>query len=256
MNTVYKWERYDQYKTLNDRVGEYYDTVHQCLGSALESALPADCQRGLDIACGHGESTRLLSRYTNTVVGVDSSEDLIRIANEQMLGKKFEFECATFENYDPGDQQFDVVTAAWYLNHVHSEIELERVIAKIKSLLKPEGTIALVVPGEAFTSGRTQEIGRESFGWKQAWYEEKMEFTRGVFAYGDEWIPTTVWQPIFLMRLLNEHFDVRSWDVKGTMVREQRLSDFDVEPPFEIIYGTLRPDGGCPDGRCPDGGQA
>jgi 2-polyprenyl-3-methyl-5-hydroxy-6-metoxy-1,4-benzoquinol methylase len=240
MSTTYQWNRYDEYKTLNDRVGEYYATVHQCLAQAIEHTLTDRCQLGLDIACGHGESTRLLSRFADRVVGVDSSDELIRIAREHELGDKFEFECCSFEDFVPPAEKFDIVTAAWYLNHVHTEEAVQGVIEKICQVLRPGGTVAMVVPGDAFTSRRTQAIGLNSFGWKQAWYEETSTFTRGVFDYGDDWIPTTVWQPTWLMRQLNEHFEIRSWDVKGTMVAEQRLVGLDVEPPFEILYGQLR----------------
>jgi len=199
----------------------------------------------LDIACGFGESTRLISRFSESVIGIDSSTEMIRVANEQKLGEKFCFICSRFEDFESEQQQFDLISATWFLNHIHDESELEIVFSKISHLLRPGGHVSFVVPSAAFCSRGTQLLARDQFDWHQGWTEEQTRFTKGVFSYGESWIPTTIWQPLYLMRLLSRWFDIRCWDVKSTIVSECRLDFWETEPPFEVIHGTKREMGGC-----------
>ncbi|MCA9218331.1 MAG: class I SAM-dependent methyltransferase, partial [Planctomycetales bacterium] len=235
-----QWQNYDRFKNSCDPVQEHYDGVRHCHSSSLSTWLDKRCMLSLDIACGYGESTRTLKRFSETVVGVDSSAEMIRIANEQGLGEHFQFVCSAFEEYDPGDLRFDHISATWYLNHIHDELSLVNIFKKIDSMLAPGGSVSFVVPSDSFTSRPIQQLARELMNWQQAWTEERSNWTKGVFSYGEEWIPTTIWQPLHLMRLLDRWFDMRTWDVKGTIVREHRMNFLDTEPPFEILFGTQR----------------
>ena len=239
--TVYQWDQYDTYKNHNKLISEYYEAVHYCHERALHKLPLASGSKGLDIACGHGESTRLLTKFADSVIGVDSSTELIRLAREQEYPKQTEFICSTFQDYKYGDEKFDLVSGSWFLNHIHNEPDLKTTISKIKSLLKPGGCISFVVPGDSFTSRRVQQLALEEYQWEQAWIEEQPKSTHGVFRYNEEsWIRTTIWQPMYLIRLFNKWFNLHTWDVKSTLVREKRLPELNMEPPFEIIYGQLR----------------
>lgn len=244
--TVYQWTNYDRFKSEVNTVREYYDAVHRCYQLALNSLIPVPCDSALDIACGHGESTKLLRDHARHIVGVDSSSDLIGIAQEQTDESEIQFHCTTFEDYDELPSSFNLVTAAWFWNHVHDEESVLSCANKIHTLLRPGGSVAFIVPGDAFTSRRTQEIARRDFQWNQAWTHESAESTEGIFSYDSAdlsdatWIHTKVWQPFFLMRLLSEWFELSTWDVKGTMVREGRMPGLVAEPPFEILYGTAK----------------
>ncbi|GAA4458230.1 class I SAM-dependent methyltransferase [Novipirellula rosea] len=238
--TVYRWTNYDQYKSAVTCVREYYDAVHRCHELALQQLVPQKCELALDIACGHGESTQILKPFANSIVGVDSSEDLIDIANSQNEDPAVRYVCSTFADFDAADESIDLISAAWYWNHVHTAEDLEAAAVKIASLLRPGGSVAFVIPGDSFTSRRIQSIAREDFQWRQAWTHEEREWTEGLFSYDDTWIQTKIWQPFFLMKFFREWFDLSTWDVKGTLVREDRLSGLVAEPPFEILYGKRR----------------
>ncbi|MDA8743734.1 class I SAM-dependent methyltransferase [Rubripirellula amarantea] len=238
--TTYRWQNYDRYKSQANQVREYYDSVHRCHHLALEQLLPQPCERALDIACGHGESTRVLEPFADNIVGVDSSEDLIQIAHSQSHREGTSFTCASFDDFQANEGSFDLISSAWFLNHVLTLDELETTAMKMSSLLKRGGAFACVVPGDAFTSRRTQEIARTDFQWNQAWTHERPESTEGVFSYDDSWIRTRIWQPFFLMKFLSEWFELSCWDVKGTLVRERRMENLVAEPPFEVLYGTRR----------------
>ena len=244
--TVYQWTNYDRFKSEVNTVRDYYDAVHRCYQLALTSLLPQPCDSALDIACGHGESTKLLRDHARQIVGVDSSSDLINIAQDQADGTDICYQCTTFECYEAAEASFDLVTAAWFWNHVHDEASVVSLAEKIHGHLRPTGCVAFIVPGDAFTSRRTQEIARRDFQWHQAWTRETPESTEGIFSYDSAdlsdatWIHTKVWQPFYLMRLLGEWFDLSTWDVKGTLIREHRMPGLVAEPPFEIIYGTAK----------------
>ncbi len=235
-----QWKNYDGYKNKSDRIKNYYQGVSSCIRQVLLQAVRTKVKRVLDIGCGYGESTELLSEFAESVVGIDSSQTLIDLARQRHYRAKVEFQCSAFEEVQLHNASFDIVSGVWLLNHIHTADELKQILQKIRSLLKSEGLAVFVVPSDSFTTPRIQKIALNDFGWEQAWTVEEPEFTRGLFYYGEEWIRTTVWQPIYLMRLLDRWFDVRSWDVKGTLIAEKILPDINAGPSFEVIYGQLR----------------
>lgn len=235
-----KWAGYAYYQHNSKSISEYYRTTNHCLSLALHESLSDRCELALDIACGAGMSTRIISRFADRVIGVDSSAELIQKAKAEELGKRFEFIESRFEDYQCEDATFDLLSASWYLNYLHNDAELNSFISRVTSILKPGGHIAFVVPAASYASETIQTIARNEFGWRQATLETQPDFTRVVFSYGDQWIVTTNWQPLKLMRLLDKWFHIQAWDVKATLAYERRLEMLNTEPPFEIIYGKLR----------------
>ncbi len=238
--TVYQWTNYDTYKSQHTNVREYYDTVHRCFRLSLERLMPRPCDMALDVACGHGESTKLLLDYAGSIIGIDSSDDLIDIARDHNQQSNIRYECMSFEDFDEHHGAFGLITAVWFWNHVHSEQDLVRAASHMAKMLRPDGCVAFVIPGDAFTTPRTQAVAREHFHWRQAWTHETTSATKGIFSYDGSWIETTIWQPLYLMRLLSQWFDLHCFDVKGTVIREQRLMGLQCEPPFEVLYGRLK----------------
>lgn len=248
------WEGYAGFATEGNLIEKYYAAVGHCMAEAfriLKSNQPDHFfwDQGLDIACGDGKSTRLMENFCRQLTGVDSSSDLICQAQEQNESDFTEFKLTSFEDYGVEDESLDVIGATWFLNHVHTVDDLRMTIEKMQRMLRPSGAIALVVPADSFTSQRTQTLAREHFGWKQAWTESAAEFTRGVFSFGNQWIETTIWQPLFLARLLDEHFEIRCLDVKSTLINQHLLDEMQTEPPFEVLYGVKRSAGNQANGQ-------
>ncbi|MEL6897564.1 MAG: methyltransferase domain-containing protein, partial [Planctomycetota bacterium] len=85
-------QQWNDYADFKDRAAEYYGAVHECVVEAIDNcsiAIPKN-SRGLDIACGYGDSTGLQKRWVDHVVGIDSSKTLIsearnRFANDQEM---------------------------------------------------------------------------------------------------------------------------------------------------------------------------
>ncbi len=238
--SAYQWNNYNSYKNESNRIKDYYRGVRCCLRHVFLQFAPTKVERALDIGCGFGESTELITDFAKSIVGIDRSQTLIDLARLNTYQANVAFHCSPFLEAPLAEQSFDIVAGAWFLNHVHTSDDLKQSLAKVHSLLRPGGLVSFVVPSDAFTSARIQKIARNDFGWEQAWTVEEPEFTRGLFSYGQEWIRTTIWQPIYLMRLLDRWFDIRSWDVKGTLIAERILQDLNAGPTFEVIYGKLK----------------
>lgn len=238
--SVYQWHNYNHLKTRDERLSAYYSAVKRCHSDILKSLVGKKFCWALDIACGYGDSTDLLTDFADNIVGVDSSEVLVTLAKQRAFNVGVQFYCSSFADCDLDGRAFDLISGTWFLNHIHSSQDLDATFQKVVKLLKPRGIITFVIPGDAFTSQRIQRIAREDFNWEQAWTVEEREYTKGIFTYGEEFIRTTIWQPLYLMRLLSAWFDIRCCDVKSKLACENLLPGLVAEPPFEIIYGQLR----------------
>jgi 2-polyprenyl-3-methyl-5-hydroxy-6-metoxy-1,4-benzoquinol methylase len=239
------WGSYVKSATGENRIEKYHASITHCMAEAFRTLKATQPEhffwdRGLDVTCGGGKSTRLMARFCRQLTGIDRSSELIRQATQQNESDFTEFELASFEDYATEDESLDVIGATWFLNHVHTVEKLRQTIEKMHRILKPSGAIALVIPSDSFTSQQTQILTREHFGWQQAWSESTAEYTRGVFSSGNQWTEATIWQPMFLARLLNEYFDIHCLDVKRTLIQQSLLDEMQSEPLFEVLYGVKR----------------
>lgn len=90
----------------------------------------------LDVGCGTGEFVSHMKSKGWQVTGMEPSAT----AREKAAAK---IEQAVYSNLDAVTKQFDVITLWHVLEHVHL---LKETVTKIKSLLKPNGTIFIAVP--------------------------------------------------------------------------------------------------------------
>jgi SAM-dependent methyltransferase len=90
----------------------------------------------LDIGCGTGHSSALISEAGATVVGVDASQGLVDYANATFSG--VEFRVGGMEELAFGDDEFDVVFAA---NAVQYAADLETALGELARVCKPGGLI-------------------------------------------------------------------------------------------------------------------
>ena len=240
LGMTYSWSGYDGFKTDAKLTKSYYDAVHRCFELALGSLLPeGKAGLALDIACGSGRSTHVVGKVAQKVIGVDSCGASIELAHRTEFTVDAEFQCHPFQDYET-EETFDLVCAAWFHSNLHTEEEQVAMAKKIRGLMQPDGKVCFIVPGFSFTSRQMQVISR-GLGWHQAWMEQVAEYTRGVFTFDNErWLRTTIWQPMHLLRLYRPWFELSCWDVKGTLVQEERLQPACMEPPFEVLYGQVR----------------
>jgi SAM-dependent methyltransferase len=72
--------------------------------------LPPNCERALEIGCGKGEFSRRLAAASQSVLALDLSPEMIRIAraNSNQLSN-LEFQLADVMSYDLPPEHFDCV---------------------------------------------------------------------------------------------------------------------------------------------------
>jgi len=96
--------------------------------------------RVLDLACGDGHYTRELARRGASVVGVDISPEMIRLARENEITSplNIDYHCADAASL-PALGQFDLVTAAYLLHYAPDRQTLARMCANVLACLRSDG---------------------------------------------------------------------------------------------------------------------
>lgn len=105
------------------------------------SLLPAN-PRILDLGCGPGHESMRIAQTGADVVGVDFSEECIRIARERC--PQCRFETMDFRDLDDRYGRFDGVFAAGSLPHL-APGEFSMVLNKIRSVLTGNGHAAIII---------------------------------------------------------------------------------------------------------------
>jgi 2-polyprenyl-3-methyl-5-hydroxy-6-metoxy-1,4-benzoquinol methylase len=97
--------------------------------------------RVLDVGCGEGLLAQRLAAVSANVVGIDADPDAIRRARRRLQPvENASVVLARFEDYDPDDTAFDVVTFVASLHHV----PLAATLDKARQMLRPGGELAVV----------------------------------------------------------------------------------------------------------------
>lgn len=119
---------------------------HRPVGEqAIEKmAIPVDA-RVLDIGCGSGWASRLISRKAprGRVVGIDISDGMIRIARESSREfPNIEFKVASAENLPFTNDEF---THAFSMESLYYYVDMARALQEIHRVLEPIGLFVTVV---------------------------------------------------------------------------------------------------------------
>jgi ubiquinone/menaquinone biosynthesis C-methylase UbiE len=102
----------------------------------LLGRVPARCRRVLEIGCGAGAFSRLLAGRAESVLGIDLSPRMIRLARERSEPyPNVEFVEGDATAYPLPDEEFDCVATLATLHHLPAETTLRRV----SKTLRPGG---------------------------------------------------------------------------------------------------------------------
>jgi SAM-dependent methyltransferase len=103
-------------------------------------AVPARCERALDVGCGQGALTRRLRRVVPHVIGIDRDQRSIELARANPAAADIGYLLGDFlaTPFRPGS--VDLVTSVASLHHMDAEAALRR----IADLLRPGGVLAVV----------------------------------------------------------------------------------------------------------------
>lgn len=103
-------------------------------------AVPAGCQRALDVGCGTGALTRRLRRVVPEVTGIDRDQLSIELARSHPGAGDVSYVLGDFREAPLRAESFDLITAVASLHHMDAEAALVR----MRELLRPGGVLAIV----------------------------------------------------------------------------------------------------------------
>lgn len=110
-----------------------------------KSAL-SGCGRVLDLGCGEGYGTALLSEAVGEIVGLDVAPAVIAHAAEQYASANCRFRRYDGERLPFEDAAFDAVVSFQVIEHVPGD---RRYVSAVSRVLKPGGQLLLTTPNAA-----------------------------------------------------------------------------------------------------------
>jgi len=118
--------------------------------------LAPDNQKALDVGCGTGQLTQLLSTYFSAVTGVDPSEDQLRNAS---LTPGITYLHSAAESLPAGFSDYSLITVAqsahWF--------RLEDFYREVRRVARPQAVIALISYGVLNIEGKLGERFRQFY---------------------------------------------------------------------------------------------
>lgn len=104
------------------------------------SAVPAGCERALDVGCGEGMLARELRRVVPQVTAIDADGPIISAARQQDAGAGVEYLHGDFLSYEFEPASFGAIVCVAALHHMDATAALDR----MRLLLRPGGTLVVV----------------------------------------------------------------------------------------------------------------
>lgn len=99
----------------------------------------------LDLGCGNGRIVDLLKAKNVSYVGVDSSENLINLAEKKYKGTNAKFFVSDIFNLPFSKDSFDCVISLAVFHHIPSKQNRQKFFKEIKKVLKKDGILILTV---------------------------------------------------------------------------------------------------------------
>jgi trans-aconitate 2-methyltransferase len=140
-----------------DQYGKFEDERNRPVHDLL-AQIPNAVSHAADLGCGPGNSTELLlGRFPDaTVVGMDSSEEMIRAAKQRLPGVRFELgDLSTWPEPGPFDLVFANAAIQWVRDHA-------ALLPFLFRKLGPGGSLAVQIPDNLDEPALHLDTSRES----------------------------------------------------------------------------------------------
>jgi len=137
----------DDYNAIADTYAKSYSEIEYCKTYIDEFISGLIGKKVLDIGCGAGQITDYLTQKGLDTIGIDFSQELLKIAKQNFPNSKFIL--ADICEYEQENQVDGIITKD-VLFHLSDE-NLIQVLQKFKNLLKPNGNLCIIMdmPKEA-----------------------------------------------------------------------------------------------------------
>ena len=207
--------------------GEQYARFRPDYPAELAAELARLCEEhelALDVGCGSGQLTRLLSPYFAEVVGSDSSAGQIQHA---VKADNIRYVCEAAEQISLVDHSADLLVVAqaahWF--------DLDRFYREARRVLKPGGMIALVSYGVPYLEDAANSVFQQGY-WQRVhrfWPAERQHVENGYLDLAFPFDPVTL-APLFIRRALNYRQltgYIQTWSAYKCAAEQQRTEEFE-----------------------------
>jgi 2-polyprenyl-3-methyl-5-hydroxy-6-metoxy-1,4-benzoquinol methylase len=107
---------------------------------ALLARLPARCGRVLEVGCGHGALTRRVAARADSVLALDLSPEMVRVARARSAAwPNMEYRVADFAAAELAAGGFDVVLSAATVHH----LPLAPTVRRLADAVRPGGRLVI-----------------------------------------------------------------------------------------------------------------
>lgn len=121
----------------------------------------------LDLGCGYGWHCKYAVECgAKQVLGIDLSEKMIQEANEKNADPQITYRVSGLDEYDYPADSYDCVISNLVLHYI---ADIDSILKKIYSTLKPGGIFLLNIEHPVFTAGVNQDWIYDSDGKPQYW---------------------------------------------------------------------------------------
>lgn len=131
----------------------------------------------LDIACGEGYGSSLLSKNASAVTGIDIDSKTVSDASKKYSKSNLKFIQGKVEDIPASDNWFDVVVCFETLEHSD---EHEKIFSEIKRVLKPGGLLIISTPEKKYYTDLPGS--QNSFHLKEVYEDEFIKLLAGHFS--------------------------------------------------------------------------
>jgi demethylmenaquinone methyltransferase/2-methoxy-6-polyprenyl-1,4-benzoquinol methylase len=140
-------EYYSYIKKWFDRWAPIYDVIDIPLSGVRDKVVDfTDAKKDsriLDVATGTGRQAFAFGKRGYEVIGIDLSENMLKVANKKNKYENVKFKAADALNIPFEDRYFDVSSVSFALHEMPLSIR-EKVLREIVRVTKPKGTIVIV----------------------------------------------------------------------------------------------------------------
>lgn len=133
-------------------------------------------KRVLDIACGEGYGSFLLSEMSATVTGIDINSKTIENAKLKYRKNNLTYLVGNAENIPAQHAEFDVVVSFETLEHIYKH---DKMLSELKRVLKPGGLLIISTPDKLIYNDNANH--KNPFHLKELYREEFEQLIQGYF---------------------------------------------------------------------------
>lgn len=126
---------FEKYKDLRDQDKGINELLEQPVIKRLMTTV--ENKTILDLGCGLGQQIQsLLSQKPKQIIGVDISQKMIKEAQNRISSPKAQWICEAVEDYELGENRFDIILSSMTFHYVE---DLKSLFRKIFNALHPGG---------------------------------------------------------------------------------------------------------------------